>query len=94
MRQGSAIFGGKGTEVRSFSQDKGTMEQAQHLATGRHMPGHPVKIQNGTQDRTITICLGTGSGTQDGAITIFLRKYHKCAILKVILIEVKIKQIV
>ena len=41
----------------------GTKGQAQNLATGRDGPGQPVKIRDGTRDRTITIFLsksGTG----------------------------------
>ena len=32
------------TEVSSLSRDKGTMGQAQNLATGRDVLGQPVKI--------------------------------------------------
>ena len=51
----------------------GTKGQAQNLAMGRAGPGQPIKIWDGTRDRTITIFLpksGTGR-RQDGTITIF-----------------------
>ena len=57
-----ATFWDKGTKVPSLSRDKGTMAQAQNLAMGRAGPGHPVKIRDGTWDRTISIFLSK-SGT-------------------------------
>ena len=69
----SATFRDKGTENPSLSRDKGTKGQAQNLAMGRDGPGVPVKIWEGTRDRTITIFLSkpkTGQG-RDGTITIF-----------------------
>ena len=69
----SATFRDKGTEVPSLSWDKGTMEQAQNLATGRDGPGQPVKIWDGTRDGTITIfCQNSGRDAgRDGTIAIF-----------------------
>ena len=66
MGRDSATFWDKGTEVPSLSRDKGTMGQAQNLATGQDRSGQPVKIRNGMRDETITISLsnsGTGRGT-------------------------------
>ena len=54
-----------GTEVSSLSRDKGTTGQAQNLATGRDGPGQPVKIRDGTRDRTITIFLSQSGVGQD-----------------------------
>ena len=42
----------KGTEVSSLSKEKGTMRQAENLATGQDMQGQPVNIQDGIQDWT------------------------------------------
>ena len=53
----SATFRDKGTEVPSLSRDKGTMGQSQNLAMGWDRPQQPIKFQNGTRDRTITILL-------------------------------------
>ena len=50
MEWESATFWGKGTEVPSFSRDKGMMEQAQNLAMGRKETGQSIKIRDGTQD--------------------------------------------
>ena len=50
--QDSATFWDNGTEVSLLSQDKGTTGQAQNLATGQDGPGQPVKIRDGTWDRT------------------------------------------
>ena len=69
----SATFWDKGTEVPSFSRDKGTTGQTQNLAMGRAGLGQPIKIRYGTWDGTITIFLsksGAGQG-QDGTIDIF-----------------------
>ena len=51
----SVTFRDKGTEVPPLSRDKGTMAQAQNLATRRAGLGQPIKLQDGTRDRTITI---------------------------------------
>ena len=40
----SATFRDNGTEVSLLSRDKGTMGQAQNLATGRDRPGQSLKI--------------------------------------------------
>ena len=57
MGRDSATFWDKGTEVPSLSRDKGTMGQAQNLATGQDRSGQPVKIRKGMRDETITISL-------------------------------------
>ena len=57
----SATFRDKGTEVPSFSRDKGTTGRAKNLAKGRDGPGQPklgtgqagtAKIRDGTRDKT------------------------------------------
>ena len=57
MGRDSATYWDKGTEVPSLSRDKGTMGQAQNLATGQDRSGQPVKIRKGMRDETITISL-------------------------------------
>ena len=49
----SATFWDKGKEVPSLSQDKGTTGQAQNFAKGRDGQGQPVKVRDGTRDRTV-----------------------------------------
>ena len=65
MGPDSSTFRDKGTEYSSLSRDKGTMGQAQNLATGRNRPGQPIKIWDGTQDGTITI-FQSNSGREQG----------------------------
>ena len=61
----SATFWHKGTEVPSFSREKGTTGQAQNLATGRDRPGQPVKMQDKTWYGTITLLLSkSGMGVR------------------------------
>ena len=50
MGQDSTTFWGKGTEVPSLSQDKGTTGQAQNLAIRWEGTGHSINIRDGTRD--------------------------------------------
>ena len=74
MGRDSATFQDKGTEVPSLSRDKGTMGQAQNLATGQDGPGQGLS-KSGTGRETITILLSNswmGQG-RDGTIAIFFQ---------------------